>query len=209
MLCYSSLAVVLLVATLAGSQRAAGCTSRSRWCWAPISAAASSAMLTTLAVRRRSARRVPLGNFLFKAGRRACSRWPLLPFASPWLKQLEHEPAAISWSRSTSASTSRWRCSSSSSPAASRDLAERLAARTAAPARTARSRVISTRSALGTPALALGNAAREAIALGDTVEDMLAGLLTVLRTNDAQLAEASAPTRRRDRPSCTPRSSSI
>jgi len=44
-------------------------------------------------------------------------------------------------------------------------------------------------SALDTPALAIGNAAREAMRLADFVEQMLTGMLTVLRTNDRALAE--------------------
>ena len=43
--------------------------------------------------------------------------------------------------------------------------------------------------ALDTPALALGNAAREAIRLADTVQEMLTGLLVVLRHDSTQLAE--------------------
>ncbi len=44
-------------------------------------------------------------------------------------------------------------------------------------------------TALGTPALAIGNAAREAIRLADAVQDMLAGLLVTLKSNDFALAE--------------------
>ena len=44
-------------------------------------------------------------------------------------------------------------------------------------------------SALSTPALAIGNAAREAIRLADVIEQMLAGMLTVLKTNDRVLAQ--------------------
>jgi phosphate:Na+ symporter len=44
-------------------------------------------------------------------------------------------------------------------------------------------------SALDTPALAIGNAAREAVRLADFIEQMLAGMLTVLNTNDRVLAE--------------------
>jgi phosphate:Na+ symporter len=40
-------------------------------------------------------------------------------------------------------------------------------------------------AALGTPALALANAAREALRIGDTIEQMLNGMLEVIRTNDA------------------------
>ncbi len=44
-------------------------------------------------------------------------------------------------------------------------------------------------SALDTPALAISCAAREALRIGDVVEEMLNGMLTVLRTNDLALAE--------------------
>jgi phosphate:Na+ symporter len=44
-------------------------------------------------------------------------------------------------------------------------------------------------SALETPALAIGNAAREAVRLADYVEQMLVGMLTVIKTNDRALAE--------------------
>jgi len=43
-------------------------------------------------------------------------------------------------------------------------------------------------AALDTPALATSNAAREVLRIGDIIETMLTGLLTVIRTNDAQLA---------------------
>jgi phosphate:Na+ symporter len=44
-------------------------------------------------------------------------------------------------------------------------------------------------SALETPALAISCAAREALRIGDVVEEMLVGMLTVLKTNDRLLAE--------------------
>ena len=43
-------------------------------------------------------------------------------------------------------------------------------------------------SALGTPALAIACAAREALRIGDIVEGMLSGMLQVLKTNDRALA---------------------
>jgi phosphate:Na+ symporter len=43
-------------------------------------------------------------------------------------------------------------------------------------------------AALDTPALATSNAAREVLRIGDIIDTMLTGLLTVIRTNDAQLA---------------------
>jgi phosphate:Na+ symporter len=44
-------------------------------------------------------------------------------------------------------------------------------------------------SALATPTLAISCAAREALRIGDVIEQMLNGLLTVLKTNDRGLAE--------------------
>lgn len=44
-------------------------------------------------------------------------------------------------------------------------------------------------SALETPALAIGNAAREALRIADVIEEMLRGMLTVLQTNDRDLAQ--------------------
>ena len=44
-------------------------------------------------------------------------------------------------------------------------------------------------AAISTPALALANAARETLRIGDTVEQMLNGMLQVIRTNDSMLAE--------------------
>jgi len=43
-------------------------------------------------------------------------------------------------------------------------------------------------AALETPALATANAAREALRIGDMIEAMLAGVLTVIRENDGKLA---------------------
>ena len=42
--------------------------------------------------------------------------------------------------------------------------------------------------ALDTPGLATSNAAREALRIGDMIETMLSGVLTVIKTNDAKLA---------------------
>ena len=44
-------------------------------------------------------------------------------------------------------------------------------------------------AAIPTPALALANAAREVLRIGDTIEQMLNGMLEVLRTNDAERVE--------------------
>jgi phosphate:Na+ symporter len=44
-------------------------------------------------------------------------------------------------------------------------------------------------AAISTPALALANAAREALRIGDTIEHMLNGMLEVVRTNDVEMVE--------------------
>ncbi|HEY4997982.1 MAG TPA: PhoU domain-containing protein, partial [Usitatibacter sp.] len=44
-------------------------------------------------------------------------------------------------------------------------------------------------AALGSPALALANAARETLRIGDTIEQMLNGMLDVIRGNDASRVE--------------------
>jgi phosphate:Na+ symporter len=44
-------------------------------------------------------------------------------------------------------------------------------------------------SALETPALAIGNAARETLRIADTIEEMLRGVMEVLRNNDRDLAQ--------------------
>jgi len=46
-------------------------------------------------------------------------------------------------------------------------------------------------AALSTPTLALANAAREVLRIGDRIEQMLDNMLRVLRTNDAKLATAT------------------
>ncbi|HZZ92732.1 MAG TPA: Na/Pi cotransporter family protein, partial [Usitatibacter sp.] len=45
------------------------------------------------------------------------------------------------------------------------------------------------RAAISTPALALANAARETLRIGDTIEQMLNGMLEVIRTNDSVRAD--------------------
>jgi phosphate:Na+ symporter len=189
-LSYSSLAVVLLVATLAaasvlplhvalplvlGANLGSGCL----------------ALLTTLRADA-VARRVPLGNFVFRAAGVALAML-VLHLALPWLAAVKLEPGVlvvafhlafnvllaatfIGFTGRVAALTERWLPDGRGADAATQP-------RHLDPV------------ALDTPALALGNAAREAIRLADVVQDMLGGLLTVLRTSDAALAESL---RRRD-----------
>ncbi|HVE88982.1 MAG TPA: Na/Pi cotransporter family protein [Burkholderiaceae bacterium] len=182
---YSSLAVVLLVATLAATHVV------------PIEVALpivlganlGSGLLALLTTWKADAiaRRVPLGNFLFKAAGVAAAVL-LLPLITPYLLQLQDDPqqlvvqfhllfnvvlaiAFIQFTDRFASITERWL------PAAR-------------PTDMVGQPKYLDPVALDTPALALGNAAREAIRLADTVHEMLTGLLTVLKTNDLLLMEA-------------------
>jgi len=189
-LSYSSLAVVLLVAALAASHVLPLHVAMPLVLGANLGSGAL-ALITTLksdAVTRR----VPLGNFVFKAFGVALALL-LLPLVLPWIQTLNGAPGKIvvafhlafnvllaltflPFTDRLAALTERWLPDGRTPEAAAQP-------RHLDPV------------ALGTPPLALGNAAREAIRLADTVQDMLAGLLTVLRNNDSQLADAL---RRRD-----------
>ena len=141
-LCYSSLAVVLLVATLAGSAVLPAHVA------IPLVLGANlgSGMLAMLTTWRSDAvtRRVPLGNFVFKAAGVTLAL-ALLPFASPWLKQLEMNPGDLVVAFHLGVQCRAGARLHAASPAASPTL-RKNGSRTAAPAKTARSRVIWTRS---------------------------------------------------------------
>ncbi len=182
---YSSLAVVLLVATLAATHVV------------PIEVALpivlganlGSGLLALLTTWKADAvaRRVPLGNFLFKAAGVAAAALAL-PLVTPYLLQVQDDPQqlvvqfhllfnivlAIVFIRFTERFAS---------------IAERWLPAPRPTAALGQPKYLDP-VALDTPALALGNAAREAIRMADTVHEMLTGLLTVLKTNDLPLAEA-------------------
>jgi phosphate:Na+ symporter len=187
---YSSLAVVLLVATLATSHVLPLHVALPL----VLGANLGSGLLALLTTMRSDAvtRRVPLGNFVFKAAGLVLAL-VLLPFAMPWMLSLRVGSGTlvvafhlafnlllaltfIQLTGRVATLTERW-------------LPDRRS-----PEDAGQSRYLDP-LALDTPPLALGNAAREAIRLADTVQDMLTGLLTVLRTNDTPLAESL---RRRD-----------
>jgi phosphate:Na+ symporter len=187
---YSSLAVVLLVATLAASSVLPMHVALPL----VLGANLGSGLLALLTTIKSDAvtRRVPLGNFVFKAVGLLLAL-VLLPFAMPWIPSLQLEPGTlvvafhltfnlmlaltfIGFTGQVATLTERWLPDARSPEGAGQP-------RYLDPL------------ALATPPLALGNAAREAIRLADTVQDMLTGLMTVLRTNDTQLAEVL---RRRD-----------
>ena len=182
---YSSLAVVLLVATLSATHVV------------PIEVALpivlganlGGGLLALLTTWKADAigRRVPLGNFLFKAAGVAAAVMAL-PLVTPYLIKLQDDPQqlvvqfhllfnvvlAIGFIRFTerfASITERWLPAPRPTDAVGQP-------KYLDPV------------ALDTPGLALGNAAREAIRLADTVHEVLTGLLTVLKTNDLSLVEA-------------------
>lgn len=183
-LSYSSLALVLLTATLASSALlpvpvALGLV---------LGANVGSGLLAMLATSGSSAsvRRLPLGNLLFK-GIGAAAAVPLLPQAHVLLQQLVPEVhqqvvlfhlgfnvvlavVFISFTGLVGRTVERIL----KEPTLSGDIA--------------RPRHLDP-SALATPSLAISCAAREALHQADVVETMLRGILPVLRHNDLALAE--------------------
>ena len=183
MLCYSSLAVVLLVATLASLHVIALPVALGL----VLGANLGSGLLGMVSTMQSppEARRVTLGNFLFKLIGCVIAI-PFLPHVDGWIDALELDKARevvlfhlgfnvtlallfIFWTERIAR------------------IAERLL-----PAKPAADNPATPRhldpSALGTPTLAIANAAREAMRIGDVVEDMLNGMLIVMQTNDRVLA---------------------
>ncbi len=183
MLCYSSLAVVLLVATLASLHVIALPVALGL----VLGANLGSGLLGMLSTMQSppEARRVTLGNFLFKLIGCVIAI-PFLPHVDGWIDALELDKARevvlfhlgfnvtlallfIFWTERIAR------------------IAERLL-----PAKPAADNPATPRhldpSALGTPTLAIANAAREAMRIGDVIEDMLNGMLIVMQTNDRVLS---------------------
>ncbi|CAG0966124.1 hypothetical protein BURK1_00973 [Burkholderiales bacterium] len=182
-LCYSSLAVVLLVAALAQL----GVISPPVALGLVLGANLGSGMLGMLSTLRSppEARRVTLGNFLFKLIGCVIAIPlvdPLLGLVASMALDAGHEVVAfhllfnlgiallfLFWTERIAR------------------VAERLLPTQAIADDPAKPRHLDP-SALDTPPLAISNAAREAIRIGDTVEQMLTGMLTVLKSNDRALA---------------------
>ena len=182
-LCYSSLAVVLLVATLASLHVIALPVALGL----VLGANLGSGLLGILSTLRSppEARRVTLGNFLFKLI--GCLvAIPLLhlleaPIAGLGLDDakevvLFHVAFNLALALLFIFFTGRIA-----------RLAERLLPSPPAADDPAKPRHLDL-SALATPGLAISCAAREALRIGDVVEEMLAGMLTVLKDNDRALA---------------------
>ncbi len=182
---YSSLAVVLLVASLTAANIVPAHVALP----VVLGANLGSGLLAMLTTWKADpvARRVPLGNFVFKAAGVALALLAL-PHATPYLLKLHSDPKQlvvhfhllfnvllaltfIGLTKRVADLTEKWLPAprQAEAPGEPRHLDP---------------------VALDTPALALGNAAREAIRLADTVQEMLTGLLEVLRHDSVQLAEA-------------------
>ena len=184
MLSYSSLAVVLLTATLATSNVISLNVALGLVLGANLGSGLL-AMMNTMAAAP-EARRVSLGNLLFRLI--GCIIViPLLPYIDTLAGRFDIEDGAfvvyfhLAFNVALAAGFLFL-----TEPIAR--LAERLMPSRPDEVDPSKPRYLDP-SALTTPALAIGCAAREAMRIGDTVEQMLAGVLMVLKTNDRGLAE--------------------
>ena len=202
-LCYSSLAVVLLMATLASLSMislpvALGLV---------LGANLGSGILGMLSTLRSppEARRVTLGNFLFKLIGCVLAI-PTLKYVEGWVAGLELDPARevvlfhfffnialallfIFWTEKIAR------------------VAERLLPNKPLADDPAKPRNLDP-SALDTPPLAIANAAREAMRIGDVVEDMLNGMLHGHQDQRPRPRRSACARRTTSSTTCTRRSSS-
>jgi phosphate:Na+ symporter len=183
-LCYSSLAVVLVVASLAslhviGLPVALGLV---------LGANLGSGILGMLSTLQSppEARRVTLGNFLFKL----IGSLVLVPFLRHLEAPIEslalvaaHEVVLFHFAFNVVLAVAFIFFTKRIA-----GIAERLLPNKPAIDNPATPRHLDP-SALATPTLAISCAAREALRIGDVIEQMLNGMLTVLKTNDRALAE--------------------
>lgn len=182
-LSYSSLAIVLLTATLA----TAGMLPTTVALGLVIGANLGSGVLAVLATSGASAevRRLPLGNLLFKAVGAAIAI-PLLPHAhallAQWVPSVHQQVVLFHLAFNVALAF----VFIGFTGAAGRLLERWLAAPAVSVSQ--RPRHLD-RVALATPSLAISCAAREALHQADVVETMLRGVLPVIRHNDLALAE--------------------
>jgi phosphate:Na+ symporter len=184
MLSYSSLAVVLLTATLAASKVISIHVALGLVLGANLGSGLL-AMLTTL-TSSPEARRVTLGNLLFRL--LGCIIIvPLLPYIEELFASTPLDDAQITvyfhLLFNVVIAVGFLFFTEKIARVAERLLPARHDADDPAKAR------YLDPSALDTPKLAIGNAAREAMRLADFIEQMLNGMLAVLKTNDRELAE--------------------
>ncbi|WP_280152399.1 Na/Pi cotransporter family protein [Piscinibacter sp. XHJ-5] len=181
---YSSLAIVLLTATLAAS----GMVPAGVAIGLVLGANIGSALLALIATGRASpqVRRLPLGNLLFKVVG-ALIAVPLLPIAhvqlQEYIDQVHQQVVVFHLTFNVLLALTFIGLTG----AAAR-ITEKLLPAPAAGVGTERPRHLDP-SALATPSLAITCAAREALHQADVVETMLRGILPVIRNNDLALAE--------------------
>ena len=183
LLCYSSLAVVLLIATLTSmvmisTDVAFGLV---------LGANLGGGILAILATLHSTpeARRVALGNFFFKLAGCALTL-PLMHWIGGWLVAIDPVPQrqVVNFHLAFNVLIA---CTFIGFTERFARLAERMLPSSPEQDGPARPRYLDP-VALETPALAVSCAAREALRLGDMIEGMLRGTLTVLRNNDLKLA---------------------
>jgi phosphate:Na+ symporter len=184
LIAYSSLAMVLLTATMAAS----GLVPMESALGLVLGANLGSGLLAVLTTAKSSieVRQVPLGNFVFKA----IGVLMVAPFAGYWLRYARpyvHDPATlvvlfhlsfnivvgilfIGLTQMIGAWVGKWLPKPEKNMVAGRP--HHLDP-----------------SALATPSLAISCAAREALHQADVVETMMVGMLKVIKTNDLKLAE--------------------
>jgi phosphate:Na+ symporter len=182
-LAWSSLAVVLLTAAFAAS----GLIGLNVALFLVLGANLGSGFVALLATAGSGAagRRVALGNFLFKlAG--CVLTVPLLGWLTDGLAWLDPDPQRLVVNFHTAFNLLLAGSLIAFTGPVAR-LAERLLPDDPQKAAAAQARNLDP-AALETPALALANAAREALRIGDVIERMLGGVLEAVRTNDGRLA---------------------
>ncbi|RJF96613.1 Na/Pi cotransporter family protein [Noviherbaspirillum cavernae] len=179
MLTYSSLAAVLLAATLATS----GVISLKVALCMVIGANLGSGILALISASRQNAagRRVALGSMLFRLAGAAVAL-PLIQYAEIWIGYLSSDVRVGVVAFHVIYNTVRCSLLLALVGPMSRLCMQLL------PASPRDSDVIQARyldpAAVGTPSLALANAAREVLRIGDIIENMLASLMLVIRDND-------------------------
>ena len=182
-LSYSSLAIVLLVATLAVSGIVPVTVALGLVLGANLGSGLLAVLLTSRAPM--AERRLPIGNLLFKVIGAACAI-PLLPRAHVWLQQTSGEVHQQVVLFHLAFNVALALVFIGFTGVAARQLLRLFAEPKAAASQ--RPQHLDP-SALATPSLAISCAAREALHQADVVETMLRGIVPVLRTNDLALAE--------------------
>ncbi|MFO1217286.1 MAG: Na/Pi cotransporter family protein [Burkholderiaceae bacterium] len=182
-LSYSSLAIVLLTATLAVSGIVPAMVALGLVIGANLGSGLLAVILTAKAPV--AERRLPLGNLMFKfVG--AIVAIPLLPYAHVWLQhasgEVHQQVVLFHLAFNLALGAVFIGLTGTAARLLTRFLPEPKLSASQRPAHL-------DPSALATPSLAISCAAREALHQADVVETMLRGIVPVLRSNDLPLAE--------------------